>query len=82
MSAEVREIEVVDLSDLDLLDDASAHARCTLCFPGDVTLVSIVALCGTVAIQRTTGGSPDAEPVNACGECRVLWDQPCTRCGR
>lgn len=81
MSTEVMPIEIVDLSDLDLLDDANAHARCTYCYPGDMTMTVIVALCGAEAIQRT-GIRGWVPPPDACEACKAAWDEPCRRCGR
>lgn len=72
--------ERVDLSDLDLLDDETAHARCTYCYPGDVSFKVVVALCGTEMIQQWDGGRD--VPPNACEACQKAWYQPCSRCGR
>lgn len=80
MNTAVVEIEAVDLSDLDLLDDESAHARCTYCYPGDVTLKPIRALCGATAIQQH--GPTGTKPPNACEACEAAWDRPCGVCGR
>lgn len=71
--------ERVNTSDLDLLDDANAHARCTVCHPHIKTLEPITALCGTRAVQRP--GPPLSIPANACEACVELWTQPCARCG-
>lgn len=81
MSTEVTPIEIVDLSDLDLLDDANAHARCTNCYPGDVAMTVIVALCGAKAIQRT-GARAYEPPPDACEACKAAWNEPCKGCGR
>lgn len=73
--------EIVDLSELDLLDDGRRHARCTACQPGGL-LVPFMALCGVRAMHRNhpvTGGQ--VAPPDACGECKTLWDQPCAVCG-
>ena len=69
----------VDLSDLDLLDDASRHARCTSCQPISKELQPFIALCGRRAIQRR--GPGHVTPPNACRDCVALWDEPCSRCG-
>lgn len=82
MSTEVTPIEIVDLSDLDLLDDELAHARCTVCWPGDTTLVVIESLCGVRTIQQSQGDG-QVRPPNACEKCQEMWDlnAPCPRCG-
>lgn len=70
--------ERVDLSDLDLLDDANRHAVCLECIGRRVPilLVPYEALCGrrTVFRDRYSGPLP---PPNACPECVSLWKLPC-----
>lgn len=71
----------VDLSDLDLLDEEHAHARCTLCEPRTLSFGAVyVALCGRRVLFRAAL-PPWVIPANACPDCVRLIDQPCTRCG-
>lgn len=75
-------LEQIDLSDLDLLDDDKAHARCLTCYPGDVALKPIVALCGVTTIIQNRGQQHHIAPPNACEECKKAWQEPCRGCGR
>ena len=73
--------EMIDTSDLDLLDDGDAHARCTYCQPQVAAFQPFFALCGVRAVYRNPDADPLAMPVNACGECASAWHVPCARCG-
>lgn len=76
----VSEIEAVDLSDLEMLDDENRHARCTVCTPERPPLgVPFVAWCGTKAVWLSYLTAADAVPVNACQDCLTL--PTCARCG-
>jgi hypothetical protein len=71
----------VDISDLSLLDDGNAHARCTFCQPVVRVMEPFVALCGTRAVYLNPDADPLVVPLNACGSYADLWDVPCARCG-
>lgn len=74
--------EVVDLSDLDLLDDDRNHCFCSGCpdyteEPGVVR----IALCGERVITWHRPRVRTGPPPGACENCVDLYDEPCRRCG-
>lgn len=76
--------EKVDLSDLDMLDDARRHARCLRCQPKNLALgTPFIALCGVRAIHLSSAfrRRGDIHPPDACPECKALWEAPCRICG-
>jgi hypothetical protein len=74
--------ELIEVEDLDLLDDAHRHARCTYCQPkGPGLLNPFEALCGVRAVYLTGWNSHTATPPDACGACEEAWNKPCRRCG-
>lgn len=74
-------LEVVDLSDLDLLDDEHTHARCVRCTGYLVPRgTPFVALCGRRAVTLADV-PPGVIPADACPECLDLYWSPCSRCG-
>lgn len=75
--------EMIDTSDLDLLDDTHRHARCVICTGtrGDLIGVPFTAICGVRAINLRAWSNPECFPPDACDPCVALWDEPCARCG-
>ena len=72
--------EVLDLSDLDLLDDTHSHLACGDCSPGGPG--PAIGLCGK---QFFSKGIPvwwddDISDIT-CTKCNLLWPF-CPRCGK
>ena len=75
-----QEAEMVDLSELDMLDDIR-HCVCNACYPGDLSFGQrFVAICGREALA--SGRTDMFDPPNACADCkRLRYGYECPRCG-
>lgn len=67
--------ELVDLSDLDLLDEQHVFCKCNGLGPKVA-----IAACGRRGFMRGLEVTP-AILAEVCVDCREDWKKPCARCG-
>lgn len=72
--------EVVDLSDLDLLDDEYHHGWCDQCLPTPPKIMEpFTAVCGRTVTFQQAWKLAKTPPPNACPDCLAV--SACPRCG-